>query len=149
VAHKQFPILAILAFLAYGAQPDFTGKWELVLDKSDFGNQPKPARMTLESTVQGGVMHAVQNVSTGEGDHTTEYDWYLDGKRHRTDKPVSGFSITRWEGNTLISDRQSDDGSYKETIRMTLSSDRKTATEEIETKNPNGSNHEKLVWRKQ
>lgn len=147
--HKQFPLLVAFALLAYAAQPDFTGKWELAVDKSDFGNQPKPTSMTLESTMQGGVMHAVQNVSTEEGDRRTEYEWYLDGKRHPTDKPVAGYSLTRWEGNVLVSERQSDDGSYKETIRMTLSRDGKTAVEEIETKNPNGSNREKLVWRKQ
>ena len=104
--------------------------------------------MTVDSTVQNGVMHAVQNTYTEQGEHTTEFDWYLDGKRHATDKPAPGYSITRWEGKTLVNERQSNDGAYKETIRVTLSADGNTATEDITTKNPTGTNHEKLVWRK-
>jgi hypothetical protein len=93
-------------------------------------------------------MHAVQNTYTEQGEHTTQFDWYLDGKRHDTDKPAPGYSMTHWEGNTLVNERQSSDGAYKETIRVTLSADGNTATEDVISKNPTGSNREKLIWRK-
>jgi hypothetical protein len=140
--------VVLLLWLLGSNPPDLSGKWELVPSRSSFGNAPKPARMTVDSTVQNGVMHAVQNTYTEQGDHTAEFDWYLDGKRHNTDKPAPGYSVTHWEGKTLVNERQSNDGAYKETIRVTLSPDGNTATEEINTKNPTGTNHEKLIWRK-
>ncbi len=128
------------------SKPDFTGKWELDTRKSDFGRLAKPARMTIESTVQGNAMRSVQTTYIEQESQSAEFIWYLDGKRHASDKPVPGYSVTRWEDTTLVSDRQSNDGAYKETIRMSLSQDRTTATETVETKNPSGTNKEKLIW---
>lgn len=130
------------------SEPNFTGKWELDLKHSDFGRLPKPARMTIESTLQGDAMHSVQTSYAEQETQSAEFTWYLDGKQHPSDKPVPGYSVTRWDNAELVSIRQSDDGAYKETIRMSLSADGKTATETIETKNPSGTNKEKLIWRK-
>ena len=142
-------LLPLLVAPGYGAdKPDFSGKWELVLGKSDFGSVPKPSRMTVESSVSGNAMHSVQTTYSDRDSRSTEFTWYLDGKRHDTAKPAPGFSVTRWEDNTLVNERVSDNGAYKEVIHMTLSRDGKTATEVIEIKNPTGTNKEKLVWRK-
>ena len=140
----------LLVLLLPGTNPpdQLTGHWELVPSQSNFGRVPKPTRMTVDSSVRNGIMHAVQNTYTEQGEHTTQFDWYLDGKRHDTDKPAPGWSLTSWDGKTLVNERQSNDGAYKETIRVTLSSDGNTATEEVITKNPTGTNHEKLIWRK-
>ena len=136
--------LSLAAFAA--SKPDFTGRWELDVNKSDFGGVTKPARMTIESSMQGDMMRSVQTTYAQQDTQTTEFTWYVDGKRHETDKPVPGFSITRWEDTTLVSERQSTDGAYKETTRMSLSRDGKTATEIVETKTPSGNNKEKLIW---
>ena len=128
------------------SKPDFTGTWELDVKRSDFGNLPKPARMTIQSTMQGDAMHSVQTTYVEQETQSAEFMWYLDGKRHSTDKPAPGYSVTRWEDTTLVSDRQSNDGAYRETIRMSLSADGKTATETVEIKNPSGTNKEKLIW---
>ena len=144
-------MLLILALLLLGAgtnPEELTGHWELVPSQSNFGKLQKPSRMSVDSTVRNGVMHAVQNTYTEQGEHTTQFEWYLDGKRHQTDKPAPGYSVTYWDGNTLVNERQSNDSAYKETIRVTLSVDGNTATEEITTRNPTGTNHEKLIWRK-
>jgi hypothetical protein len=137
---------AIGATVFAASKPDFTGTWELDIKRSDFGNLSKPARMTIQSTVEGDAMHSVQTTYVEQETQTAEFTWYLDGKRHSSDKPVPGYSVTRWEDATLVSDRLSNDGAYKETIRMSLSADGKTATETIETKNPSGTNKEKLIW---
>ena len=142
----------LLLFVVFGSlifaasKPDFTGTWELDVKRSDFGSLPKPARMTIQSTVQGDAMHSVQTTYVEQENQTAEFNWYLDGKRHASDKPVPGYSVTHWEDTTLVSERQSNDGAYKETIRMSLSPDGKTATEMVETKNPSGTNKEKLIW---
>ena len=142
-----FLLLASWGFAAFAAtKPDFTGAWELDVKKSDFGNAPKPARMKIVSTMQGEMMHSVQTTYLPQDLQTTEFTWYVDGKRHVSDEPVPGFSVTRWEDTELVSERRSKDGSYRQTIRMTLSPDGKTATEVVETQNPSGSNKEKLVF---
>jgi hypothetical protein len=138
--------LVVGATVFAASKPDFTGKWELDVKRSDFGNLSKPARMTIESTMQGDAMHSVQTTYVEQESQSAEFTWYLDGKRHSSDKPVPGYSVTRWEDATLVSDRQSNDGAYKETIRMSLSADGKTVTETVETKNPSGTNKEKLIW---
>jgi hypothetical protein len=149
------PVAQILIFLgiasiARAVNPsDLSGKWELLINKSTFGSMPKPARMTVESTVKGNVMHAVQTTYLHQDNQVEEFTWYLDGKRHETAKPVPGYSVTRWEGDTLVNERQSNDGQYKETIRVALSNDGKTATEDIQAKTPIGNNHAKLIWQKQ
>lgn len=141
--------LPLLGAPGYAAgKPDFTGKWELVVEKSDFGALPKPSRMTVHSSVSGEAMKSVQTTYTAQESESTEFTWYLDGKRHKTEKPAPGFSVSRWEDSTLVTERASDDGAYREVIHMSLSRDGKTATEVIQTKNPSGTNKEKLIWNK-
>ena len=126
--------------------PDFSGKWELNLNKSDFGDAPKPARMTIDCTVSGNEMRSVTTTYVQQDNSVNESIWYLDGKKHPTDRPVPGYSMTRWQDGVLINERGSNDGAYKEVIRLTLSVDGKTATETVQTKTPNGNNKEKLIW---
>lgn len=126
--------------------PDFSGRWELNVSKSDFGNAEKPVRMTLVSENKDGYLHSVQTISTPQGDQSSERDWYPDGKQHSYAGPVPGSSVTKWDGNTLVSERTSQDGQYKETVRLKMSADGKTATETVNTKNPNGTNKARLVW---
>ena len=93
-------------------------------------------------------MHSTQTTYTGQESQTSEFTWYLDGKRHPTEKPAPGYSLTHWEDGTLVTERVSNDGAYKEVTHLSLSRDGKVATEIIETTTPNGSNKEKLIWRK-
>jgi hypothetical protein len=128
------------------SHPDFSGRWELNVSKSDFGNAEKPVRMTLVSENKDGYLHSVQTVYTAQGDQTSERDWYPDGKQHPSPGAEPGSSVTRWDGNTLTSERTSKDAQYKETIRLSMSADGKTATETVTSKNPNGTNKARLVW---
>jgi len=137
------------ALTCYAAKPaDFAGRWELNVKESSFGSLTKPARMTIDCTVNGDEMHSVTTTYLQQDNQAIESTWYLDGKRHPTDKPVPGYSITRWQDGLLISEVGSNDGAYKQIIRLTLSSDGKTVTEEVQTKTPNGNNREKLIWQK-
>ena len=146
---RVWMLLALAAFGVAADKPDFSGVWKLNVSKSDFGSAEKPVSMTVVSKNEGTQMHSTQSAETAQGPQTTEFTWYLDGKRHATDKPVPGYSITKWDDNALVTQRQSSDGAYKVTIRMTLSADGKVATEEIDTKNPGGTNKEKLIWERQ
>ncbi len=130
-------------------KPDFTGSWSLNVGKSSFGKMPKPQSMTLKAMRKGEVLHSVQTMDDGQGPKSVEGDWFLDGKQHPVDPTAQGnkqTQMSRWQGNTLVAERRSDDGSYHENIRMNISGDGKTATEHISVKSPNGSNTSTLVW---
>ncbi len=84
-----------------------------------------------------------------KGKKSLEGDWFLDGKQHPVDPSAQGnkqTQMSRWDGNAVVAERKSEDGSYKETIRMTMSGDGKTATERISVKSPNGNNSSTLIW---
>lgn len=128
-------------------KPDFTGKWELDNNRSSFGKMKRPTRMTLEAARHGEALHAVQTAyDQAQGPDAVEGDWYLDGKERPVNQPGDIVSMSKWDGNTLVAERKSKDGSYSESIRLTLSRDGKTATEDITVKDPNGSDKRKLVW---
>ncbi len=130
--------------LAQG-KPDFSGTWTLNLNRSNFGKMLKPNGMKLTAKRDGDTMHAVQTTETPGGPESTESDWIADGKEHDT-PGNGGKSLTKWEGNTLYSERRSGDGSYQEKIWLSLSNDGKTATEKVWTKSQNGTNLRTLVW---
>jgi hypothetical protein len=104
--------------------------------------------MTLTAEKRDGYLHSVQTIETSEGEHVEEGNWYLDGKRHDYHKPIPGFSVTRWDGNTLVTERQSNDGQYKDIIKLKMDSDGQTAVETVETLTPNGKDRLRLVWRR-
>jgi hypothetical protein len=130
------------------SKPDFSGRWEIVKERSDFGRMSPPVRMTLTAEKRNGSLHSVQTIETPDGEHVEEGNWYLDGKRHTYDKPVPGYLITRWDGNTLVTERQSNDGHYKDTIKLNMESDGQTAVETVDTLTPNGRDRLRLVWRR-
>jgi len=129
-------------------KPDFTGIWILNLDKSKFGDAAKPTAMSLKITRDGDATHAVQTTETTGGPTYVESNWVIDGKPHASASNPREKVITKWEGNTLYSERRSDDGSQVERIWLTLSSDRRTATERVYTKRPEGTNVSSLVWQR-
>lgn len=144
-------LLAVLLFaaaLSFGADLRLSGNWTLDVAQSDFGNAAKPAKSTAAYTVRGDVVNATQIVYLGGGQTKNEMTWYLDGLRHPSQKPAPGYSVSQWDGHTFVNMRSSTDGLYKETIRVTLSPDGATATETVDIKTPQGTNREKLVWRR-
>ena len=138
--------MAALAFA--GDKPDFSGDWELLISKSRFGKLEKPVRMILHSENRNGVMHSEQTTYTPQGTSTVESEWYPDGKEHE-DPSKSTRTVTRWEDDTLVSQKKSADGKIIQTIRLRKSTDGKTVTQDIDTRDSNGENHSVLVWEKQ
>jgi hypothetical protein len=127
-------------------KPDFTGKWELNVSKSNFGKMSKPVSMSLQAEQRGPVFHASQTTTDQHGSETVESDWIVDGKEHELTGKGGGKLVCKWDGSTLVSQKEWDNGQYKETTKLTLSKDGKVATEKIDSKNPNGENHATLVW---
>ena len=142
---KRVMLLTLAAIgLAFGARPDFSGRWILDLNQSRFGKIPKPTGMTLVATVQGDAMHAVQTADSEGGPVTTESDWVPDGREH--DAQDGTKTMTRWDGDTLFSERKSAKGALQERIWLKLSQDGKTATEKVWTNASEGATTRTLVW---
>ena len=132
-------------------KPDVTGTWVCNMGKSKVGKMPKIDGMTLKVTRNGEVLHSVQSFEdgTGGGGKNIEGDWFMDGKVHPVDPNATVnkmTSMSKWEGNTLVAQRRSEDGSFVEDIRIVFSNGNKTATERVSTKSPNGNNASTLVW---
>jgi hypothetical protein len=138
--------LGFYARIAADDHPDFSGHWMLDLDHSKFGKMQKPTGMTLVATNDGGTMHAVQTMDSAGGPVTTESNWIPDGKEHDAPGANGGKTVTRWDGNTLYSERHSSDGMFEDKIWMTLSKDGKTATEKVWAHGPDGTNIRTLIW---
>ena len=130
-------------------KPDFSGNWVLKLDQSKFGRGVKPDGMTLKVTRDGDVMHAVQTTNTSGGPTDAAGDWIVDGKEHDAAGATPEKVTTRWEGNTVYSERKSIDGSFVQRIWLSLSADGKTAHEKVLTKGADGENVSHLVWLRQ
>jgi hypothetical protein len=129
--------------------PDFSGKWELVKEKSDFGKMPQPVEMTLVSEKKDGYLHSVETTQTADGEKTAEGDWYPDGKHHEYSEPVAGYSVTHWDGQSLITERKSNDGTYRQTVKLTMQANGREAVESVETHTPSGDSRVRLYWRRQ
>ena len=144
-----FTALAALACAAPpDGKPDFSGYWELNLAKSKFGKMVKPTRMTLNVQRDGDRSKAEQTTWNEQGESSNSGVWYLDGKDRPAEAAGQTMEKTRWDGNTLVNEKRSLDRTFVETIRMSLSPDGKTATEEVRVKSPNGDNREVLVFDK-
>ena len=141
---------ALFALVGFSDQkPDFTGKWTLKVDQSDFGKMKKPVGMTLVSKREGGVLKSEVTTVDEQGSRTETSQWYDDGKEHPIQNgSFSGKEKTSWSGNTLVSEKWSDDGKVRQTVKLSLSSDGKTCTQKTSSKTTNGNTSGTLIWQR-
>jgi len=74
---------------------------------------------------------------------------YPDGKRHDYAKPFQGYSVTHWDGNSLVTERKSNDGTYHQTVKLTMQANGKEAVETVTSHTASGDNRAKLYWRRE
>jgi len=139
-------LVAALTLVA-ADKPDLSGKWVLNTQKSIFSNKNyNPDGMTLEVSRDGdGYRSKLTTMDGSSGGIVTEGQWFLDGKFH----PVAGTrwsQMSRWEGNVLIADKKSAEGTYEEHMKLTVSVDGKRVTETLQVKNSEGNNSSTLIW---
>lgn len=146
---KRLALVLLAAWVAFGAdnKPVITGHWVLNVQRSSFGRMAKPNGMTLDARYEGGVFRSTQVVDRQEGQDTTSGEWITDGKEHALPE-IRGTQKTYWQGQTLVNVRRAADGSFDQTIRLSVSNDGHTATETIALRDKNGSSTAKLVWEK-
>jgi hypothetical protein len=143
-------LLSLLAVPAAAAdRPDFAGTWQLDIAQSNFGNQPPPDSMTLNVSRSKHKTLQISQTSTKPHDvRTVDTECRTDGNFHPVDGPVSGSVRCKWEGNTLISEKELPDGHSKLEIRLTISPDGGTATEQLHVTDSNGVGDSVLVWKR-
>lgn len=148
--------LAFLVVIAVSSlvlsAPNFSGKWALNKDQSDFrtrdGEKPD-ITMTIEQTAD---TLKVKQESSSEF-MNREYSYKLDGSTQevagrggRTSKVTP-----KWEGDVLVvtSVREGQQGTMTSTERWTLSADGKTLTIAGKSQSSRGDFESKMVYQKQ
>jgi hypothetical protein len=143
-------LLTLLAIPAAAAErPEIAGTWQLDLSRSNFGSQPPPDSMTL--TISQGkkkTLHISQTSTKPHDTRTVETECRTDGNFHPVDGPISGSVRCKWDGNTLISEKELSDGHSKLEIRLTVSPDGSTATEQLHVTDTTGAGDSTLVWKR-
>ncbi len=142
-------LLSLLAIPAHAAEkPDITGTWQLDVSRSNFGSQPAPDSMTLNIT-QGKkkTLRISQTSSVPHDVLTVETECRTDGNYHPVDGPVSGSVRCKWQGDTLVSEKELPDGHSKLEMRLTVSPDRSSATEQLHISGGSAADRT-LVWKR-
>ncbi len=156
---KLFVLAAALsmAALAQDSKPNFSGAWELVVDKCDFGQAPEsgprfPDRIDARTDVvdhKDPSLKVTIKAKTPQGDMTQERNWMTNGQEVTEDLQGSPLkSRTRWVGKELLTESTlaSDHGEAKIVIRWQLSDNGKTLTTVRSIKSDSGEMKQTLVF---
>ncbi len=147
--YTAFSVLALTGTLVSGAdKPDITGTWQLDVAKSNFGDKTTPSSMTLTVSQEKKMIRISQTSTTPNDERTVETECRTDGRFHPVQGPVGGSVRCKWEGATLISEKELSDGHSKLEMRLTVSPDRATATEQLHITNTSGAGDNTLVWKR-
>ncbi len=152
----RFPavLLASAAFSLYavaGEIPSLSGAWTLNVEKSRWGNKPKPKSVVVHIEhnepalkYQGTVVDA-----TGES-RDFSLEGMIDGKPYPivADYGEGLVTIRRLNDTTIRSEFRTHDGRYVETARTSISSDGRTLTRRIRLRGPDGSRSWTEVYEK-
>ncbi len=142
-------VLALPAAVVATEKPDITGTWQLDVSRSNFGSQAAPDSMTLRVTEGKHKTLQISQTSTSPGDlRTVETECRTDGNFHPVDGPVGGSVRCKWQGDTLVSEKELPDGHRKLEMRLTVSPDRATATEQLHVTGTSGASDTTLVWKR-
>jgi len=113
------------------ARPDFSGRWRLVHEKSDFGKGDRPdSRVDVITHRDPELVEVLRTVRGGKADSLT-YRFQTNGKRTVSkDHRVPMQAVTRWDGDaiTFRSKMKMLMLEIKIEERWTLSPDRDTLT---------------------
>jgi len=153
-------LVLVAAAVAQDSKPNFSGAWQLVVEKSDFG-QPTPwgprfpAGVTAQSTViehRDGKIKMRIKVQTPEGETAQERSYSTDGvETTDTIHGVPATSRVRWDGRDLVTEvamefDQEHIYTAVITARWRLSDDGTTLTNERTMKHAGGETKQKLVF---
>ncbi len=144
-------VLPAPAAAASGSRPNFTGKWKLNLEKSDFGPLPAPDSRTDTIAQQDASIRDAFASKGRDGDQNGEFSYTTDGKESLNKFRGNDMKGTaKWDGPSLVVDNKlSFDGNDVEVkTHWDLSADGKILTTIAQIESPMGEVEQKLVFDK-
>ncbi|HEX3681190.1 MAG TPA: hypothetical protein VHU83_01515 [Bryobacteraceae bacterium] len=149
------PALLLLPAVAYSQaplpppRPDFSGRWRMVKDKSDFGGFTIPDLVVrvIEHRDPTLNVHTIQ--TTGTKTTTADVSYFTDGSQ--TSNVINGHDATSkafWDGPALVIRTNMKDSKGEDVViedRWELSQDQQTLTTTSHIETPAGQVDMKLV----
>jgi hypothetical protein len=145
-------VAAAVACSAQEAKPDFSGKWVLNVEKSEFAPLPPPESGSRVIDHKDPKMKITETNKGQRGERTTEREITTDGQENKNTFPNGEYvSKSHWNGSKLVTEGrlqlQDNEIGIKETTE--LSKDGKTLTLKRQLSSPQGEAVQKLVYIKQ
>ncbi|HEX4949570.1 MAG TPA: hypothetical protein VFZ34_23040 [Blastocatellia bacterium] len=142
-------LLAVVGISTASAQDQakWTGTWKMIPAKSKFAGDG-PASIVIKLDLKDNVVTETMTVGTDNGERGFTASYATDGKA--TTQEVMGRSAqtsAKWEGEALLIDFKTGDGSFNR--KMTLSADGKTMTITVRQTGDQGERNETVVLEKQ
>ena len=92
----------VLALFAGTEKPDFSGRWKLNVEKSDFGGAPGPTSLTSRIEHRGPELKVHSEIAGPQGQYATDYKWFTDGRENvNTVRGNEIHATVVWEGAAL------------------------------------------------
>lgn len=122
-----------------GKKPDFTGQWELNVQKSDLGGAPM-TKLTVQIEHKDPTFTYTAKATVDGQDFEESETFKTDGTPTQSSR---GATVrAHWENETLIIESTAADGSPLDETHMSLSADGKTTTRDYENKAESQKRHE-------
>lgn len=129
-------------------KPDFSGKWRLNVEKSDFGPMPKPERVDYVLSQKDSGLIIKSTAVTNSGEVTNEVRVTTDGKEFTNELHGQAIKGTaKWDGATLVvTQKASMQGTEIVVVQTwTMSADRKSIAQEVSISTPQGELRQKAI----
>lgn len=147
-------ILILALVLAAGlaaAKPNFTGDWKLNPAKSDFGEFPAPAKLTMTIGHEDPNLKVATLMAGDYGEFTWEAAYTTDGKECTNKmRDNESKSVVTWDGDRLLINTKTSFGGNDMTIsdKWNLSEDGKSLMIERKFSGSQGEMVQKLALEK-
>jgi hypothetical protein len=143
-------VLCLMASALFAKQ-DLTGVWNMVAEKSDFGQMPAPSKIERTIAHKDPSM-LVKTVQTGQqGEITTEYKYTTDGQEFTQTTRFGELKGTAvWEGEELVvrTKRQVQGAEISTVERWALGDGGKSLTVSAQITTPQGEFQYKIHFEK-
>jgi len=134
------------------AKPNLTGDWKLNVSRSEFGEFPAPASMTMKNTHEEPSLKVLSKAVSDAGEANYDLTFRTDGvETVNTVGPTEMKSVSSWEGETLVLKTKGTFGDTDVTLvdKWDLSDGGKTLTIRRHWSSSRGELDQKLVLEKQ
>jgi len=122
-----------------GKKPDFTGQWELNVQKSDLGGAPM-TKLTVHIEHKDPTFTYTAKATVNGQDFDESETFKTDGTPAQDSR---GATVrAHWENETLVIESTAADGSPLDETHITLSADGNTTTRDYENKVESQKRHE-------